>query len=260
MTTTTVQQGDARSLPFGDDSVDLVFGSPPYFERRKSVASMKQKDWVQFMEEVTNQALRVSRGVVMWVVSGGMIGGRYNVGCEELLTRLAHYALHPCIWTKNTAPSGNGTWFSNSWEYVLAFSKAKPLPYFSVAEIATPIKYKTGGTFRQRGVNGMRTERSKQSRYPTHKMRRRMPNVVHATVGGGHMGSPLACDNEAPFPESLPSYFLPCLCPPGGTVLDPFCGSGTTLAVAQRLGRNSIGIDIRDSQVALSRRRCGVTT
>lgn len=262
MTTVQVKCGDAEKLRehCSPDSVDLVFGSPPYFARRTyglpdGVGRMSVDQWVHFMANVTRQALEISRGVVAWVVSGGTVDGVYQNGCERLLCQFPKSAMRPCIWTKNSAPSGNGGWFSNSWEYILCFSRSWPLPYFSVAEIATPLKYRTGGTFRQRGVNGKRTERSKQSRYPTHTVRRRMPNVVHATVGGGHMGSPLAHENEAPFPESLVEYFLPCLCPPGGMVLDPFCGSGTTLAVARRLGRNAIGLDIRESQVELSKRR-----
>ena len=69
------------------------------------------------------------------------------------------------------------------------------------------------------------------------------------------MGSPLAHENEAPFPESLAEFFVRSFCPPGGTVLDPFMGSGTTLAVAQRTGREAIGIDLRESQVELTNRR-----
>ena len=40
------------------------------------------------------------------------------------------------------------------------------------------------------------------------------------------------------------------------TVLDPFLGSGTTALVADRLGRNCIGIELRESYAAMARRRC----
>ena len=79
--------------------------------------------------------------------------------------------------------------------------------------------------------------------------------MVRVTVGGGHLGSRLAHESEAPFPEKLAEYFIKTCCPPGGTVLDPWCGSGTTLAVAEKTGRKWIGIDIRESQVELSRER-----
>jgi len=80
-------------------------------------------------------------------------------------------------------------------------------------------------------------------------------NVIQCVVGGGSMGSKLCHENEAPFPESLAEFFIRSFCPPGRTVLDPFCGSGTTIAVAKRLDREAVGIDIRESQVELSSRR-----
>jgi site-specific DNA-methyltransferase (adenine-specific)/site-specific DNA-methyltransferase (cytosine-N4-specific) len=55
------------------------------------------------------------------------------------------------------------------------------------------------------------------------------------------------CSNKnhsAVFPESLPEWFIKLFTEEGDTVLDPFMGSGTTLRVAERLRRNSIGIDI----------------
>ena len=69
------------------------------------------------------------------------------------------------------------------------------------------------------------------------------------------MGSDLAHENEAPFPEKLAEFFVLSFCPPGGTVYDPFCGSCTTGAVAVRHGRNFIGTDVRESQIELSKRR-----
>ncbi|NOQ21607.1 MAG: hypothetical protein GQ565_03005 [Candidatus Aegiribacteria sp.] len=48
-------------------------------------------------------------------------------------------------------------------------------------------------------------------------------------------------------------------CPPGGVVLDCFGGSGTTAAVAKKYGRESISIDIRESQVELMGRRLAGT-
>lgn len=80
-------------------------------------------------------------------------------------------------------------------------------------------------------------------------------NVIECIVGGGVMGSKLCHENEAPFPEDLAEFFIRSFCPPDGTVLDPFCGSGTTLAVAEKWGRKFIGIDVRQSQVELSTRR-----
>ena len=43
----------------------------------------------------------------------------------------------------------------------------------------------------------------------------------------------------------------------GGVVLDPFCGSGTTLMVANNLGRNGIGIELNDGYEDLIKGRIG---
>lgn len=80
-------------------------------------------------------------------------------------------------------------------------------------------------------------------------------NVIHCKVGGGLMGNKLAHENEAPFPEKLAEFFVKSFCAPGDVVLDPFSGSGTTAAVAEKTGRKWVGIDIRQSQVELSRKR-----
>ena len=74
-------------------------------------------------------------------------------------------------------------------------------------------------------------------------------------VGGGNMGSKLAHENEAPFPELLAERMIRSYCPPNGIVLDPFSGSGTTAAVAVKTGRRFIGFDNRQSQIELSKRR-----
>ena len=60
----------------------------------------------------------------------------------------------------------------------------------------------------------------------------------------------------APYPVDL--CYLPLLatCPEGGTVLDPFCGTGTTLVAARNLGRKSVGIDISRRYLELTQERC----
>jgi hypothetical protein len=74
-------------------------------------------------------------------------------------------------------------------------------------------------------------------------------------TGGNCLGHPLAHQNEAPYPEAVPEFFIRSLCDVGGVVLDPFSGSGTTVATAERLGRRGIGFDLRLSQCRLGRRR-----
>lgn len=51
-------------------------------------------------------------------------------------------------------------------------------------------------------------------------------------------------NHSAVFPEALPEWFIKLFTKEEDWVLDPFMGSGTTIRVAQRLNRNSIGIEI----------------
>lgn len=63
---------------------------------------------------------------------------------------------------------------------------------------------------------------------------------------------------EAHFATYPPALIEPCIlagCPVGGTVLDPFLGSGTTALVSNRLGRNCIGIEINPAYLEITKRR-----
>jgi site-specific DNA-methyltransferase (cytosine-N4-specific) len=59
----------------------------------------------------------------------------------------------------------------------------------------------------------------------------------------------------ATFPTALVKPMVLAGCPAGGTVLDPFAGSGTTLLVAKELGRKAIGIELNAEYCALARDR-----
>ena len=59
----------------------------------------------------------------------------------------------------------------------------------------------------------------------------------------------------AVFPPELPEICIKAGCPEGGLVLDPFAGAGTTLYVAEQLGRNSIGIELNPDYCDIIRRR-----
>jgi modification methylase len=62
-------------------------------------------------------------------------------------------------------------------------------------------------------------------------------------------------DHPAPFPEKLPARLIKLYTFTGETVLDPFCGSGTTAAVAKKLGRRYVGVDIVPEYVEMARTR-----
>jgi DNA modification methylase len=66
---------------------------------------------------------------------------------------------------------------------------------------------------------------------------------------------PFAEAHFATFPPELPETCIKAGCPPGGTVLDPFFGAGTTGLVADRLQRNCIGIELNPAYAEIARRR-----
>ncbi len=243
------------------NSVDLIIGSPPYALKTARYPGARRKmtvhEWIDWMCEATVQSSRVSRGFVVWIANGCVRNSRYHPACEGLVWKM--YDIYQmfiigersCIWHKNAPPQRNGKWFSNDWEFIMAFYRANKAPHFDPNAIAHAPKFTNGGDFNQRTANG---SRRKGSSYPQNKLA--MPrDVIRALVGGGHMGSKIAHENEAPYPEELIRPFIKACCPPGGIVADCFSGSGTTAAVAIQEGRSFVGCDVRQDQVELTMRR-----
>lgn len=254
----TIIQGEAKevlaSLPTG--SAGLVIGSPPYAgkgQRYRTKAKWPIQAWVDWMADVTREAVRVANNAVVWVANGYVDGGQYYPACEGLIWTLHNAGIvceRPVIWHKN-APPCKRPWFGNDWEYCMAFRPANSSFHFDWEAIAEIPRFGSGGRFRQRGRTG---ERRLGGEYPTGKLARPR-DVFRIAVGGGHLGSTLAHENEAPYPEKLVKPFIKVLTKAGDLVVDPFSGSGTTIAVAEKLGRRWIGGDMRASQVKLGYRR-----
>lgn len=248
-----------------DNSVDLVFGSPPYADKGERYGTDEvwpTQAWVDWMRKITVEAVRVSKGYVVWVVNSFNKNGEYHPSCELLLTDLYKapgvVCQRPVIWHKNSSPV-KMNWFSPSFEYCLSFYSREKSPTFNWEAVAAPPAYKSGGKFRQRNRKGERVEGNE---YPQTKLARPKDvfheptdEVQYITVGGGHMGHKLAHKNEAPFPLKLAEKFVLACSNKGDTVLDPFSGSATTGHACILHDRNYIGIDIRESQKALGQQR-----
>jgi hypothetical protein len=278
-----------RAMP--DDSVDLVVTSPPYEDARTYGIDFRLKGqaWVDWAVERYLQCVRVSRGLVCWVVEGKTKNFRWSATPALMMADLHRAGVRlrkPPIFKRDGIPgSGGPDWLQNKYEFIVCSSKGK-LPWSDNTAMGLPCKHKPGGAPSHRTKNGDRV--GKMQRAATEPKAKKflngeMPpgsklhtknngdamrvqcyvppdlanpgNVIECVVGGGRMGSSLAHENEAPFPESLVEFFIRSFCPPGGTVLDPFCGSGTTLAVSLRHNRSCLGIDLRESQIELTQRR-----
>jgi len=156
------------------------------------------------------------------------------------------------IWyKKNSYPGKWPNRFRDAWERCLQFNKSKRFNMYQ-EEVMIPVgdwangrlknlsetdkirdNSKNGSGFGKNISNWLNREKV----YPN--------NVLHfATV----------CNNKnhsAAFPEELPEWFIRLFTKEFDNVLDPFMGSGTTLNVAKRMKRNSIGIDIISEYVEM---------
>lgn len=255
---------------------DLCITSPPYEDARTYGIGfgLKGDAWVNWAADRFMLLLDRCDGVVAWVVAGRTRGYQWSATPALLMAELHRRGAvlrNPPIYKRVGIPgSGGPDWFRSDYEWIVCATKHKRrLVWSDNTAMGHAPKYSAGGAPSHRTESGERVTKVQTRRKENGERVRdgmyKAPavanpgNIIACHGGGGHMGSKLAHENEAPFPERIPEWFIRSCCPPGGTVLDPFCGSGTTLAVAKRLGRNSIGIDVRDSMIDLSRRRLAET-
>ena len=250
------------------DSVDLVFGSPPYEDCRTYGIDFKLKgqDWVDWMVGVVRASARISKGLVAFVVQGRT--RKFKWSCTPALLiadlhRAGFNVRNPAIYHRSGIPgSGGPDWLRSDYEWIICVSKPGRLVWSDNTACGNNPKFGPGGDPTHRKKDGQRV--SMPDGYKKDKSIKRTmgydpPKVANPgnviKCSGSHLGSKLAHENEAPFPEKLAEFFIKSFCPPGGVVLDPFGGSGTTASVARQNGRGYISIDIRQSQIELTQRR-----
>jgi hypothetical protein len=265
------------------DSVPHVLGSPPYEDARSYLeggedpgVARTTEEWVTWMTEVYKAALKCCVGLVAFVVAGRTKNYAWTASPALLMAALVKEGVTlrcPPIYHRVGIPgSGGPDWLRNDYELIVCATRGGELPWSDNVAMGKPPAYEPGGNPSHRRQDGSRVNAyataEERGRVGAHRARvqagreYRPPeianpgNVIRCNVGGGQMGGDdYASQNEAPFPESLVEFFVKSFCPPGGVVVDPFSGSGTTGAVAVRLGRRFLGCDVRQSQVELSRRR-----
>lgn len=272
-------QGDCLDVlkQYPDDSVDLVFTSPPYLSQRSYSIdfNLKCDEWVPWAMERYLECCRISRGLVAWVIEGNTKNYTYQPAPFLLMTELHKRGIKlrkPVVFHRVGIPgSGGPDWLRNDWEPIVCAAKGK-LPWSDNTACGNPPRHAVGGSPSHRTKDGMRVSQVRERKdrgfsvkpgekctfdeNPFKQVEIANPgNVLKVAVGGGLMGSKLSHENEAPFPEKLADFFIKSFCPPGGVVLDPFGGSGTTLASAVSNGRIAHCIDIRESQYELMSRR-----
>ena len=168
------------------------------------------------------------------------------------------YLRQDIIWSKtNPMPESVRDRCTKTHEYVFLLSK-KERYYLNIQEIKVPCGRKGNSrTFRGGGAytggrsfdNSAHVERQSHGNTKNITGKRNRWSVWNiSTTGfrGAHF---------ATFPEKLVEPCILAGSPIGGTVLDPFMGSGTTGAVEKRLGRNFVGIEINPGYCEISKSR-----
>jgi site-specific DNA-methyltransferase (adenine-specific) len=242
-------------------SVDCVVTSPPYFNQRSyegTVGFKSIEDYLYWSSLVIEECCRVAKGAVCWNVEGYVRNGSYLPLPELVSTRVftRGHVNHRkrAVYYRFGTPGGNPDALADHHEIVLIFSgKAGRLHYSNPKACGHPPKFEVGGQTRPRGSNDDRVK----STFKNPKVCK-ASNVISCGAVGSHMDetselSKISCENEAPFSYKLARTLVRTYCPPTGTVLDPFCGSGMVLKEAAITCRNSIGIDIRQSQIDLAK-------
>ena len=163
------------------------------------------------------------------------------------------------IWNKiNCLPESVRDRPTKSYEHIFLLAKSSHY-YYDAEAIKEPItessrvryqrgrsgKNKYGEFSGDKGING--SDYAEKMRGKTTRNKRDIWNIsTNSYRMGGHF---------AMFPEKLVEPCILAGCPADGIVLDPFFGSGTTGAVAKRLGRQYIGIDINSQYCRMAQGR-----
>jgi site-specific DNA-methyltransferase (adenine-specific)/site-specific DNA-methyltransferase (cytosine-N4-specific) len=245
--------GDSKQIlkKLPDNSVDLIVTSPPYADQRKGTYGGIHPDkYVDWFLPITEELLRVLKptGTFILNIKEKVINGERSTYVMELILAMRKQGW---LWTeefiwhkKNCYPGKWPNRFRDAWERLLQFNKEKKFNMYQ-EEVMVPMgdwaksrlknlsetdkvrdNSKVGSGFGKNISNWL----SRDKAFPT--------NVLHLAT---------ECSNKnhsAAFPEELPEWFIKLFTKEEDLVLDPFMGSGTTLFVANRMRRNSIGIDI----------------
>ncbi|MBS1536164.1 MAG: site-specific DNA-methyltransferase [Bacteroidetes bacterium] len=250
---TNIILGDSKDAlkQLADNSIDLIFTSPPYADQRKDTYGGLHPDkYVDWFLPISSELLRVLKptGTFVLNIKEKVVDGERSTYVMELILELRKQGW---IWTeefiwhkKNSYPGKWTNRFRDSWERLLQFNKDKKFIMYQDA-VKVPIGDWAKGRLknlsdtdkiRDNARNGSGFGKNisnwvgKETVYPT--------NVLHFATECSNKNHPAA------FPENLPEWFIKLFTQEHDTVLDPFAGSGTTLIVSQKMKRNSIGIEI----------------
>jgi len=237
--------GDARNLSFlNDESIHLVITSPPYWNLKRYNENPNQIGHIDDYEVFLKELQKVWQDVYRVLVPGGrlvcVVGdvcvsrrrfGRHLVfplhsDICVMCRKIGFDNLNPIIWHK----------IANASFEVPNGSKFLGKPYEPNSIIKNDIEF----ILMQRKPGGYRNPTEEQRKLSKIDKKdfdnwfQQIWNIPGASTRY----------HPAPFPLELASRLIRMFSFYGDTVLDPFCGAGTTMIAALRYNRNSIGIEI----------------
>lgn len=251
---TKIFWGDSKEVlkqQLDDNSIDLIVTSPPYADRRKQTyGGIQPEKYVEWFLPISGELLRVLKPTGTFILNikeKAEKGERHTYVIELILAmrRQGWLWTEEFIWhKKNSYPGKWPNRFRDSWERLLQFNKSRKFNMYQDA-VKIPVgdwskkrlnNLSNKDKIRDNAKNGSGFGKNvsnwigRETVYPT--------NVLHLAT---------ECNNKqhsAAFPHSLPEWFIKLFTKENDWVLDPFVGSGTTLEVAKKMQRNSIGIDV----------------
>ena len=250
--------GDAADwlVRLPENSVDLFFTSPPYADAR-DYTQVDPDDYVDWFMPFAVEMLRACAPTGSFVLNiknrvakrGPLRGQRhpYTYQLVLALQAMGWRWVESYVWVKpNAVPGRFGPRPKNSFEDVYHFAKGRR-PYFDLDGVRVPYKADAAEIKRRRNdTNGRRTTAAGfgRDRSRTYESGGADPGnvIVVPQAYNQHYGP--AGKHTAVMPEGVADYFVRALSPPGGVVIDPFAGSGTTIVAARSHRRLAGGVEI----------------
>jgi DNA modification methylase len=229
-----ILHGDCREVlsRLPEKSVDVIFADPPYnlqlrgqlLRPNRTVVDAVDDEWDQFgsfadYDTFTREWLGACRRVLkdtgtIWVI--GSYHNIYRVG--SILQELGYWILNDVVWVKtNPMPNFRGVRFTNAHETLIWCKKSQDQK-----------KY----TFNYHAMKSMNEEKQMRSDWQIALC----TGAERISVNGEKL-------HTTQKPEALLYRVILSSTNPGDVILDPFFGTGTTGAVAKKLGRHFIGIE-----------------